>query len=433
MKMGWMNRKIPIHKAALFKFQPFSDRQKMVLTWWTNASPYKDCEGIIADGSIRSGKTLSMSTSFAMWAMSTFDEQNFAVCGKSIGALRRNVIHDLKRILRSRGYVVDDRRNDNLLIVSKGSTINYFYLFGGRDERSQDFIQGITLAGVFFDEVALMPESFVNQATGRCSVTGSKMWFNCNPDNKLHWFKVNWINKYKEKKLLYLHFTMDDNLSLSEEIKERYRSMYIGMFYRRYILGLWVTADGLIYDMWSDSENLFSIANIHPGYKSDWRHYVAIDYGTSNPCVFLDVWDDSTTMWITKEYYWDSKAKQQQKTDSEYANDLEEFISYDQGVTLIIDPSAESFKVEMQKRGYIVRDAVNDVKDGIRCTSTMLQKRRLMVEKECKNLRRERETYIWDEKATKRGEEAPLKQRDHAMDAMRYLVKTVVKGWRLAA
>lgn len=431
--MGWMNRKIPIHKAALFKFQPFSDRQKMVLTWWTNASPYKDCEGIIADGSIRSGKTLSMSTSFAMWAMSTFDEQNFAVCGKSIGALRRNVIHDLKRILRSRGYVVDDRRNDNLLIVSKGSTINYFYLFGGRDERSQDFIQGITLAGVFFDEVALMPESFVNQATGRCSVTGSKMWFNCNPDNKLHWFKVNWINKYKEKKLLYLHFTMDDNLSLSEEIKERYRSMYIGMFYRRYILGLWVTADGLIYDMWSDSENLFSIANIHPGYKSDWRHYVAIDYGTSNPCVFLDVWDDSTTMWITKEYYWDSKAKQQQKTDSEYANDLEEFISYDQGVTLIIDPSAESFKVEMQKRGYIVRDAVNDVKDGIRCTSTMLQKRRLMVEKECKNLRRERETYIWDEKATKRGEEAPLKQRDHAMDAMRYLVKTVVKGWRLAA
>lgn len=433
MKMGWMNRKISIHKAALFKFQPFSDRQKMVLTWWTNASPYKDCEGIIADGSIRSGKTLSMSTSFAMWAMSTFDEQNFAVCGKSIGALRRNVIHDLKRILRSRGYVVDDRRNDNLLIVSKGSTINYFYLFGGRDERSQDFIQGITLAGVFFDEVALMPESFVNQATGRCSVTGSKMWFNCNPDNKLHWFKVNWINKYKEKKLLYLHFTMDDNLSLSEEIKERYRSMYIGMFYRRYILGLWVTADGLIYDMWSDTENLFSIANIHPGYKSDWRHYVAIDYGTSNPCVFLDVWDDSTTMWITKEYYWDSKVKQQQKTDSEYANDLEEFMSYDQGVTLIIDPSAESFKVEMQKRGYIVRDAVNDVKDGIRCTSTMLQKRRLKVEKECKNLRRERETYIWDEKATKRGEEAPLKQRDHAMDAMRYLVKTVVKGWRLAA
>lgn len=405
----------------------------MVLSWWTKDSPYKDMNGIIADGSIRSGKTLSMSMSFMMWAMEAFDECNFALCGKSIGALRRNVIHDLQRILKSRGYLVDYKRGLNMMVVAKGSHLNYFYMFGGKDERSQDFIQGITLAGAFFDEVALMPESFVNQATARCSVEGAKLWFNCNPDSKLHWFKVNWINKFKEKKLVYLHFTMDDNLSLSEETKERYKSMYIGMFYKRYILGLWVSADGLIYDMWSDTENTYAMDMLPKGYKDDWKHYVAVDYGTTNPFAALDVWDDDTTMWITKELYWDSKEKQRQKTDSEYADDLEEFIGYDKGAILIVDPSAASFQVEMRKRGYIVRDADNDVSDGIRRTATMINKRRLKVEKTCKYFLRERDTYIWDEKAVKLGKEAPVKQRDHAMDAARYLVKTIVKNYRLAA
>ena len=120
-------------------------------------------------------------------------------------------------MLRSRGYTVADHRADNLVIITKGDVTNYFYIFGGKDERSQDLIQGITLAGVFFDEVALMPESFVNQATGRCSVDGSKYWFNCNPDGPYHWFKTEWIDKREEKHLLYLHFTMDDNLSLFGE------------------------------------------------------------------------------------------------------------------------------------------------------------------------------------------------------------------------
>lgn len=428
-----MNHKIRIHNAALFKFKPFSERQKVMLSWWTKDSPYKDYNGIIADGSIRSGKTLTMSMSFMFWAMESFDEQNFAICGKSIGVLRRNVIHDLQRILKSRGYTVDYKRGQNMMIVMKGNHLNYFYMFGGKDERSQDFIQGITLAGAYFDEAALMPESFVNQATARCSVEGSKLWFCCNPDNKLHWFKLNWINKYKEKRLLYLHFTMDDNLSLSQETKDRYKSMFVGMFFRRFVLGLWVSADGLIYDMWDDNENTFDLKDIHPGYRDDWRHYVPIDYGTTNPFAALDVWDDDTTLWAVSELYWDSKEKQRQKTDSEYADDLERFIGYDKNAVLIVDPSAESFKVEMRNRGYIVKDADNEVKDGIRRTGTMIQKRRLKVEKGCRYFFRERDTYIWDEKAVARGEEAPVKQRDHLMDATRYLIKTVIKNWRLAA
>ncbi len=265
-------------KKAIFKFKPFSLKQKKVLTWWLLNSPVHDADGIIADGAIRSGKTISMSLSFVIWAMTTFDMQNFGMCGKTIGSFRRNVLFWLKLMLRSRGYKVQDRRNDNLVIVSRNDTVNYFYIFGGKDERSQDLIQGITLAGILFDEVALMPESFVNQATGRCSVDGSKFWFNCNPDGPYHWFKVNWIDKVLEKNLLYLHFTMDDNLSLSETIKERYRSMYVGVFFKRFIEGLWVAAEGLIYILFAERPDDFIVDEV-----PEPIHYavIGVDFGGS--------------------------------------------------------------------------------------------------------------------------------------------------------
>ena len=194
-KISEMKSRRKAISKQIFKFQPFSKKQKQVLTWWLPTSPVKDRDGIIADGAIRSGKTVSMSLSYVMWAMTTFSGQNFGMCGKTIGSFRRNVLFWLKLMLKSRGYGVVDHRSDNLIVVSKNGIENYFYIFGGKDERSQDLIQGITLAGCFFDEVALMPESFVNQATGRCSVDGSKFWFNCNPDGPYHWFKVNWIDK----------------------------------------------------------------------------------------------------------------------------------------------------------------------------------------------------------------------------------------------
>lgn len=224
------------------EFYPFSPRQLQVLSWWTPASPFHEHNGIIADGSIRAGKTLCMSISFVMWATQTFKGHNFAFCGKTIASLRRNVITPLKPKLVGLGYKVQDKVGENYLIIESGGVKNHFYLFGGHDESSQDLVQGITLAGVMFDEVALQPESFVNQATGRCSVEGSKFWFNCNPSERLHWFKVQWINQYRRRGLLYVHFMMEDNPSLSERMRERYRSMYVGMFYRRYILGQWCAA-----------------------------------------------------------------------------------------------------------------------------------------------------------------------------------------------
>ena len=385
------------------------------MTWWAPGSPYSDYNGIIADGAIRSGKTVSMSASFMMWAMSTFDGMNFALCGKTIGSLRRNVLRDFKKIAAGRGYILTENRSEKLITIRSGEVENYFFYFGGRDESSQDLIQGITLAGVLFDEVALMPESFVNQATGRCSVEGSKMWFNCNPEGRLHWFKIRWINQYMTNRFLYLHFTMEDNLTLSEQIKERYRRMYTGVFYRRYIEGLWVAAEGIIYDSWDAEENTFSLADGKPYNERHCRHLVAVDYGTTNPTVFLDAHYDGRTFWIAREYYQDSKAEQRQLTPSQHADALDAFLGGDHTATIIIDPAAEAFRLECRNRGYRVINADNEVLEGIRFMSTMISKRRLMVEKGCTGFLSEIESYIWDQKAAQRGEEKPVKEKDHCL------------------
>ena len=417
--------------SDVFQFQPFSNKQLKVLSWWVPKSPFNDYDGIIADGAIRSGKTVSMETSFMLWAMNTFNGKNFALCGKTIGSLNRNVLRDFKRIAVSRGYEVTDKRSEHLIVISGNGVENYFYYFGGRDEASQDLIQGMTLAGVLFDEVALMPESFVNQATGRCSVEGSKYWFNCNPQGRMHWFKLNWINKYVEKRLLYLHFTMEDNLSLSEQIKDRYRRMYTGVFYNRYILGRWCVAEGVIYDCFDSHINLFDSTVERPWENDLYNHYIGVDYGTTNPTVFLECYDDGDTFWIVREYYQDPAVDQKQKTTSEHADDLEAFLSGDLETQVIVDPAAEDFKLELKNRGFRVKNANNDVLEGIRTVAAMMHMGALKIDKSCVRLRAELETYVWDQKAKERGEEKPVKQKDHAMDAMRYIVKTLTNRTRM--
>lgn len=410
-----------------FHFQPFSKKQRQVLNWWCEGSPVRDYDGIIADGAIRSGKTVSMSLSFVLWAMSSFSGQNFAMCGKTIGSFRRNVLFWLKLMMKSRGYTVADHRADNLVVISRGDVENYFYIFGGKDERSQDLIQGITLAGVFFDEVALMPESFVNQATGRCSVDGSKFWFNCNPDGPYHWFKQNWIDRRKEKHLIYLHFTMDDNLSLSEAVKQRYRGMYSGVFYKRYIQGLWCMAEGIIYDMFSDRHvrKLKDFAGQLIGHN----RYVSCDYGTQNATVFL-LWEKGLdgVWYCTREYYYSGRDTGKQKTDSQYADDLEKWLNGTRIRGIIVDPAAASFIAELRKRGYKVVKAKNDVEDGIRLVSTLLNLGKIVFEEGCVNTRKEFASYIWDEKAAEHGEDKPVKQFDHAMDALRYFCYTILNN-----
>lgn len=404
---------------------PMSEKQKQILRF-----PYMpQYDAIICDGAVRSGKTSWMSLSFVLWAMGNFDGKNFAICSKSVGAAERNIIRPLLGIKYLRdNFSLRYSRSSHELIVSRGRRENRFYIFGGRDESSAALIQGLTLAGVLLDEVALMPRSFVEQALARCSIAGSKYWFNCNPEGPMHWIYTDWILKADEKKALHLHFTLDDNPGLPEQVKERYRRDYTGIFYKRFVLGLWVLSEGIIYDMLDQTENTYRPGEEPVDMRYRYRRTIACDYGTANPTVFLEIYDDEEDIRVDREYRWDSRQEYRQKTDEQYANDLIAFMG-DDPCTVIVDPAAASFIAELRSRGVYVIPGDNEVLDGIRKTATLIQRREVKISTACEGLLREMAAYVWDDKASRRGEERPVKSMDHAPDALRYYINSL-PAWR---
>lgn len=399
-----------------------SEKQREIMRF-----PYTKYDALICDGSVRSGKTSIMSLSFFLWAMGNFNGCAFAYCGKSVGAVERNIVTPLLSIayLR-RNFDIRYNRGDHVITARRGGRENRFYLFGGKDESSYSLIQGITLAGVMLDEVALMPRSFVEQALARCSVSGAKFWFNCNPENPEHWFRKEWLLKAPERNARHLHFTMDDNPSLDEATRRRYQNTWSGVFYQRYILGLWVMAEGVIYDMFDHTRNVYSEPPIDMVDRS--TRYIACDYGTTNPCVFLDIYDDGEIVRVDREYRWDSRAEHRQKTDEEYADDFMAFMGSG-WCTVYVDPSAASFIAALRRRGVYVVEADNTVLDGIRRVGALFQRGLLLVHDTCTGLMDELGSYRWDDKAAARGEEKPVKQLDHAPDALRYFVNSL-PDWR---
>ena len=402
------------------QYKEFGEKQLYTLTWWSDAAMH-DYDAIICDGSIRAGKTMTMAVSFILWAFTAFDKQVFAICGKTIESVRRNIVTHLPQWLD--GIVrIQERRSENLLIISFAGKTNRFYLFGGKDEGSAALIQGMTLAGVMFDEVALMPRSFVEQALARCSVEGSKFWFNCNPDSPEHWFYKEWIQKHKEKNALYLHFTMKDNNSLSENVKKRYENMYSGVFYDRFIRGLWVVAEGLVYDFFqSKKETIIKTVDMN-----DYNEfYVSIDYGTINPCS-MGLWGvNSEGAARIRESYFDSRKEGRQRTDEEHYQALVELVEDLPITRVIVDPSAASFIECIRRHGdFRVKPAINSVIDGIRITSSLLNADMIHIDPSCKDCIREFGLYRWDEKKTS---DTVLKENDHAMDEVRYFCNTVLR------
>ena len=407
-----------------------SEKQLEILKW-----PYREKTALICDGAVRSGKTSIMSLSFILWAMNRFDRHNFAICGKTVGSAERNIIQPLLGMTYLRQhFMMQYSRSDHVLTIFRGAVWNRFYLFGGRDESSYMLIQGLTLAGVLLDEVALMPRSFVEQALARCSVDGAKLWFNCNPDVPQHWFRQEWILKLGEKDATHLHFRMDDNPSLSPETRKRYESMYAGVFKRRYVEGEWTAGDGLIYDMFDLEANTYTEAPL--GLKYLASRHIACDYGTTNPFVLLDVYDDGANIWVDREYRWDSRNVDQtglkQKTDGEYADAYMEFMGADPQFfcPAVVDPSAASFIQELGRRGVYVLPGDNEVLDGIRRVGGLFQRRELRVNARCEGLIGELQSYVWDSKAAAMGVEKPVKTFDHGPDALRYYVNTVLPKWR---
>lgn len=383
------------------------------------AFPFTKYDALICDGAIRSGKTVFMTLSFIDDAMKRFNHQRFAICGKTVDSAIKNIIAPYLSLNYAREkYTLQWKRADKVLVVSMGNVENVFEVFGGKDESSFTLIQGRTLAGVLLDEVALQPRSFVEQALARCSIDGSKFWFNCNPDSPSHWFYEEWVTQPGKHNALHLHFQLEDNPSLSQKIIDRYKSTYTGVFYQRYILGLWAAAEGVIYDI---DVNTVVTEDV----PKTGRYFISIDYGTLNP-FSAGLWClNGKTATRIKEYYYSGRKEMHQKTDEEYYKALEELAEGYKIEKVIIDPSAASFIATIRKHGrFNVRKAKNDVLDGIRVTAQMLKGGAVKIHSSCQDAIKEMGMYRWDDKST---EDKVIKEHDHAMDDMRYFCFTVLR------
>ena len=387
------------------------------MTWW-NRPNLQSYDGIICDGAVRSGKTVSMADGFFLWSMSRFTGQSFGICGKTVVSLRRNIVDNLPKWLGGIFTVVEIPSRGRLIVSDGAGHTNTYYLFGGEHESSYKQIQGVTLAGVLLDEAALMPRSFVEQACARCSVAGSKLWFNCNPAGPEHWFYKEWIEKSQDKNMLHLHFTMADNPGLDPAIRRRYEAMYTGVFYRRYILGQWCTAEGLIYQF--DREK-----HIAKELPATGRYYISVDYGTMNP-FSAGLWCVANGKAVRlREFYHNGRQQWRMLTDEQYYRALEELAGNLPVEQVIVDPSAASFIATIRAHGrFSVRKAKNQVRDGIRLVSSLLQAGALQFAPQCRDTIREFGLYRWEENGEK---DTPCKEDDHAMDDVRYFCATVLR------
>lgn len=389
----------------------------IAMTWW-NRPVLREYDGILCDGAVRSGKTVSMVVGFFLWSMATFDRQNLAICGKTVGALRRNITGNLPQWLGELFEIREHRSENKLVVRDLTGRENTYYLFGGRDESSCKLIQGITLAGVLLDEAALMPKSFVEQACARCSVAESRLWFNCNPEGPEHWLYKEWIIKAEEKNMLHLHFTMDDNPALTEHIRRRYENLYTGVFYRRFVLGQWCMAEGLVYQF--DPQ-----MHIAEPEKTGGRYYISVDYGTRNP-FSAGLWQvTGGKAYRIREFYHNGRESGKMLTDEEYCDALEELAERFPIQQVVVDPSAASLIAALRRRGnFPVRKAKNEVLPGIRLVATLLKAGILQFSPQCKDTIREFSLYRWEDSGEK---DTVVKENDHTMDDIRYFCATILR------
>lgn len=412
-----------------------SEKQREIMRF-----PYSGKSALICDGAVRSGKTSIMSLSYILWAMGNFSNQNFGICGKTVISAERNVIRPLMGIK----YLRDNfsmRFANHILTVSRGHKTNTFYIFGGKDESSYMLIQGVTLAGVFLDEVALMPESFVDQALARCSVEGSKYWFNCNPEGPMHWFYREWILDPDHKhNAMHLHFLLDDNPSLSDEKKQEYYNNYSGVFYDRYILGLWKTADGLIYRQFADDPEKWMIPDAieprdHPGTwtseelqarefcsKIDFIS-IGVDFGGNRSLttfVATAIMRNFSEITVLRDYHIKGR-----KGEIDADRVTREFVNFVKAIKADYPHAyikygfadcAEQYLINTIRKACIAENFgikfgdsdKNEIVQRIVCTNTLLSTGRLHLMKRCTLVRGGLEAAVWDKKAAEKGDDKRL-------------------------
>lgn len=404
-----------------------------------------DCWLNVAEGGKRAGKNVM---NIIAWAATLENHPNklHLAAGVSISAVKLNILDSdglgLTHIFKGRCREGQYKDRDALFIKTRtGEKI--VLIAGGADNGSEAKIKGQTYGTVYITEANECCEAFVKECFARTlSSKDRKIFMDLNPKGPQHWFYVDLLNFYDKsfaEGLItgynYGHFTVLDNLSMSDQ---QLRDLLLSYDRKSFwfvvdILGLRTAPEGVIYDMWSAAENTYT-APPADGWKSVCTHYVGIDYGTSNATAFLDTWDDGTTYWIDREYYYDGRKERKQKTDEQYADDLDAFLDGNRDAIIVVDPSAASFITVLRNRGYMIKEADNAVRDGLRVVSTLMNKRMIRVRADaCPNLIREISGYVWDEKARMRGEEQPVKVDDHACDALRYVIKTTASRWRISA
>jgi PBSX family phage terminase large subunit len=420
------------------KILPFGPRPQRFVRRW----PSEDAKINIIMGAVRSAKTWATLIKFIQLCGYQIGGHRI-ITGVSKQSIQRNMLEDLREIVGEENWTYN-RQSGELLVFNSVK----WDIIGAHDEGSERAIRGMTVGAALCDEMSLMPHTFLNMLISRMSPRGSRLYGTTNPESPYHPLKVEVLDSERYeyglgKDLWYETWTLDDNPNIPPEYKEFVRRSYVGVFYRRFILGEWVLAEGAIYrDVLT--ENVYYDDSLRPqgllargGHAERW---VSIDYGTSNAQCYCDFYDDGQTVWLEREYYWDSRLQQRQKTDGEYADDLINGLGEWPGFGpdrrawpgVIVPPEAASFRAELVMRGVWVIDANNEVADGIRRTMTMLSRKRLRIHKRCRNVRKYMESYVWNENKAALEREKPKKEGDHAPDCVRYYIRTRIDDYRLA-
>lgn len=362
-------------------------------------------------GSVRSGKSHAAMVAFCNFIVEC-PNRAFLLAGKSERTVRQNLIEPLSRWLGPDFYYVQGSGRVQMWD-------RYGYVVGANDERAEQKIRGSTFIAALLDEITILPESFYKMLLSRLSIEGAQLFGTTNPDSPFHWLKKDFIDRAEDLNIKVFNFKLTDNPSLSDSYIQALQQEYTGLWYKRYVEGLWVQAEGAVYDHFDDKINVIEYIP-----NNAIRYIVGVDYGTTNPCSFVLIGhrpNHFPNIWLEKEYYWNSKDKGRQKTDSEYADDFIDFIDGKHVSHIYIDPSAASFKQELRRRGVTgIYDADNDVLPGIRFVSQLLLDGSYKICSQCTHSIQEYHTYVWDESASKRGEDRPMKVNDHALDSQRY-------------
>lgn len=404
----------------------FSKKQTEILKFAYN----NRVSTIICDGAVRSGKTVVMSLSFVLWAMDNFNKTNFAICGKTVSNAERNILRPFQQI-EGMPFSLAYKISTRMLVVKCGKKENYFYLFGGKDESSYALIQGLTLAGVLFDEVALMPQSFVDQAIARTlSYKNAKIWFNCNPESPNHWFYKEWLTN-KEKRFKHLHFLMKDNPILGKAEIKRAESLFNGVFYERYILGRWVRAEGIIFPEFANdpSPHIIKAEELPKHFR--WCE-VGFDIGGNGSAYALTC----TAQGFDNKYYVLKSQKTQaselnmqdiEKLVDRFCNHTEDkyetkigFLNCDH-IAVIVNSINDNtrfragltYKPPLEDRPYVVSKLLAD-------------KKIKFVENECDDLIDELQNLVFDEKADRA---IPLDDGSMQIDTWDSLIYSVSTNW----